>query len=132
MKYKGYEAKAEFDETAGLIHGEVINIRDVITFAAKDADRLEEEFHNSVDEYLAFCAERSEEPEPPLTEEHNLSVRPDVWLKLEDAAKKAGRPIQDFAQEILTTASEASLSAGFVMSPPWSRPAAPPGTRERA
>lgn len=32
MKYKGYEAIVEFDAEAEILHGEVINIRDVITF----------------------------------------------------------------------------------------------------
>jgi len=32
MEYKGYIAKVEFDVEAGIIRGDVINTRDVITF----------------------------------------------------------------------------------------------------
>jgi len=32
MEYKEYFAKVEFDDDAGIFHGEVINLRDVITF----------------------------------------------------------------------------------------------------
>lgn len=32
MTYKDYEALVEYDEDAGLFHGEVMNLRDVITF----------------------------------------------------------------------------------------------------
>ena len=32
MEYKGYFAKVEFDDEANIFHGEVINLRDVITF----------------------------------------------------------------------------------------------------
>ena len=32
MAYKGYLAHIAFDEEANLFHGEVINIRDVVTF----------------------------------------------------------------------------------------------------
>jgi len=32
MTYKSYEAIVEFDEDADIFHGEVINLRDVITF----------------------------------------------------------------------------------------------------
>ena len=35
MNYKGYEAVLEFDEGAGIFHGEVINTRDVITFQGR-------------------------------------------------------------------------------------------------
>jgi predicted HicB family RNase H-like nuclease len=31
MNYKGYEAVVEFDEDAEIFHGEVINLRDVIS-----------------------------------------------------------------------------------------------------
>ena len=32
MEYKGYIARVEFDDEADILHGEVINTRDVITF----------------------------------------------------------------------------------------------------
>ena len=32
MEYKGYVGKVEFDDEAGVLYGEVINIRDVITY----------------------------------------------------------------------------------------------------
>jgi len=32
MDYKGYFSKIVFDEEANIFHGEVINLRDVITF----------------------------------------------------------------------------------------------------
>ena len=35
MKYKGYVGKVEFDDEAGIFHGEVLDTRDVITFQGK-------------------------------------------------------------------------------------------------
>ncbi len=35
MKYKGYIGNAEFDGDANIFHGEVINLRDVVTFQGK-------------------------------------------------------------------------------------------------
>ena len=32
IEYKGYIGRVEFDDEAGIFHGEVINTRDVITF----------------------------------------------------------------------------------------------------
>ena len=62
MTYKGYEGVVQFDEDAGIFHGEVINTRDVITFQGKSVDELKRAFRDSVDDYLEFCAERGEEP----------------------------------------------------------------------
>ncbi len=32
MEYKGYLGRVEYDDEAGVFNGEVINLRDVITF----------------------------------------------------------------------------------------------------
>jgi len=32
LRYKGYTGRVEFDDEAGLLHGEVIDLRDVVTF----------------------------------------------------------------------------------------------------
>ena len=65
MEYKGYLGQVEFDDEAGTFHGEVINTRDVITFQGKSVAELKKAFQDSVDDYLAFCAARGEEPDKP-------------------------------------------------------------------
>ncbi|HOD84546.1 MAG: hypothetical protein BWX88_00884 [Planctomycetes bacterium ADurb.Bin126] len=65
MRYRGYEARVEPDPRAGILHGEVVGIRDVITFQAESADQIEQAFHDSVDYYLGFCRRRGEHPETP-------------------------------------------------------------------
>lgn len=66
MTYKGYIGHAEFDDKAGIFHGEVVNIRDVITFQGKSVDELERVFHESIEDYLTLCKKRNEDPELPL------------------------------------------------------------------
>ena len=63
MKYKGYCGKVDIDAEANLLHGQVVGLRDVITFQARNAKGIEKSFHDSVDDYLAFCADRGEKPE---------------------------------------------------------------------
>jgi predicted HicB family RNase H-like nuclease len=67
MEYKGYESVVEFNEAANLLHGEVLNLNDVITFQADCTADLEQAFHDSVDDYLAFCAENDRAPEKPYS-----------------------------------------------------------------
>lgn len=57
MEYKGYIARVEVDDKAGVLHGEVINTRDVITFEETSIEELRQALSDSVDDYLAFCAE---------------------------------------------------------------------------
>ena len=56
MEYKGYVAKVEFDDEDDVFHGEVINLRDVITFQGQSVGELRQAFQESVKDYLAFVA----------------------------------------------------------------------------
>jgi len=38
MEYKGYLGKVEFDAEAGMLHGEVVGIRDVVTFQGESVE----------------------------------------------------------------------------------------------
>ncbi len=66
-RYKHYQARVELDDDAKILHGEVLNIRDVITFQGKSVEELQQAFEDSVNEYLAYCAEQGLEPEQPAT-----------------------------------------------------------------
>ncbi|MGB7977587.1 MAG: hypothetical protein WCF19_00335 [Chlamydiales bacterium] len=50
------------------INGEVLGIKDVVTFQGTTVDEIEKVFKDSIDDYLAFCAERGEEPDRPFSE----------------------------------------------------------------
>jgi len=65
VEYKGYVARVEFDEEAGLFHGEVSNTHDVITFQRDSESYLRRAFIDSIEDYLEFCATRGEIPEIP-------------------------------------------------------------------
>lgn len=73
MNYKGYEGIVTFDEDAKIFHGEVIGIKDVITFQGTSVSALEKAFKDSIEDYLTFCKERGEKPEKTFS--GNLRVR---------------------------------------------------------
>ena len=55
MKYKGYIGQVVYDENAKIFHGDVIGLKDVITFQGESVGELEQAFKDSVDDYLEFC-----------------------------------------------------------------------------
>jgi predicted HicB family RNase H-like nuclease len=67
MAYTGYLAHVTFDAPTNLFHGEVINIRDVVTFQEQSVDECRQAFADSVENYLVFCAERGEGPDQPFS-----------------------------------------------------------------
>jgi predicted HicB family RNase H-like nuclease len=87
MNYKGYQGVVEFDEEAGVFHGEVLHLRDVITFQGSSVAELETAFRESVDDYLAFCAERGETPEKPYSGKLVIRIPPELHRKVSARAK---------------------------------------------
>ena len=106
MTYKGYGAKVEFDDDAMIFHGEVIGIRDVVTFQGKTVNELKKAFHDSVDDYLDMCQSRGEEPEKPFSGKFVVRVSPDVHRKIYMAAKKAGQSINAWLNMTLQKLSD--------------------------
>ncbi len=105
MEYKGYLGHAEFDDDANIFHGEVINIRDVITFQGKSVDELRQAFEDSVEEYLSFCAERGEEPEQPFSGRFTIQLSPEQHRQVIMAAERARKGVAVWAAETLTKAA---------------------------
>ena len=101
MTYKGYFGKVEFDDEAMLFHGEIIGIRDVVTFQGKTVDEIQKAFHDSVEDYLDFCRERNEEPDKPFSGKFVVRVSPETHRKLFMSAKKAGQSINAWLNENL-------------------------------
>ncbi len=101
MKYKGYEAIVSFDDEAGIFHGEVVNIRDVITFQGNSVDELRTAFRESIEDYFAFCTERGEEPEQPLSGCFLLKIEPELHQEIYRKAKQEGKSINTWVGEKL-------------------------------
>ena len=101
MEYKGYFTKVEFDDGADIFHGEVINLKDVITFEGTTVDELRKAFQDSVDDYLEFCAGRGEDPEKPYSGRFVVRVEPELHKSISIEAKKKGTSINSLVSEAL-------------------------------
>ncbi len=106
MTYKGYTASIEVDVDAGILFGRILDIKDVITFKARTIDEARQEFQNSVDEYLAFCEELGEEPDKPFSGKLPFRTTPENHRRIFIAAKKAGKSINSWMDEVLTNAAK--------------------------
>lgn len=81
LKYKNYIGHVVFDDEADIFHGEIINTRDVITFQGSTVDEVKKSFVDSIEDYLAFCAERGENPDKPFSGKFNLRLSPELHQK---------------------------------------------------
>lgn len=103
MTYKGYTAHIEFDDEAGIFYGEVLDIKDVVTFQGTSVTELKKAFKDSVDDYLSFCKERNEEPDKPFSGKFVLRVPKDLHRKIYIKAIKNGQSINSFITKQLNS-----------------------------
>src|SRR5713101_3599686 len=88
LEYKGYTGIVEPED--GVFAGRVIGLRDVITFEGASFAAVEQAFRDSIDDYLAFCAERGEPPDRPYSGKIPLRVSPETHRRAAIRAEAEG------------------------------------------
>ena len=105
LNYKGYTGRAEYDDESGLLHGEVLDLRDVVTFQGRSVDDLETAFRDSIDDYLEFCAQRGEVPDKPFSGRLMLRLPPALHRRVYVRAQHEGKSLNQWISEWLEKAS---------------------------
>jgi predicted HicB family RNase H-like nuclease len=77
FEYKGYLGSAEINLTDDILHGKLMFIKDIITYAAHSPQALKTAFEEAVDDYLQTCAALGDEPNVPFKGTFNVRVGPE-------------------------------------------------------
>jgi predicted HicB family RNase H-like nuclease len=101
LKYKDYYARIAFDPSADAFHGRVVGIRDVIDFYGRTPEELREELKNSVEEYLAWCAEEGARPEKTWQGKLTLRVDDNLRRRLAVVAEADGESVNAWITAVL-------------------------------
>ena len=101
LKYKGYAGQVSFDAEAKIFHGEVLGLKDVITFQGTTVKELERAFRDSIEDYLQFCAKRGEKPEKPCSGKFVVRLSPALHSRVIIEAKQEGVSLNRFVEESL-------------------------------
>ncbi|RDH41209.1 type II toxin-antitoxin system HicB family antitoxin [Zooshikella ganghwensis] len=101
MIYKGYIASVRYDEEAEVLHGEITNTRDVITFEAENAKDLKTEMQRSIDAHIAFCKSIGREPSKPFSGEFLVRTTPEHHGVFMSAAKASGLSLNKWVDQVL-------------------------------
>lgn len=101
MKYKGYVGHVQYDDEAKIFHGDILGIKDVVTFQGTTVEDIEQAFKDSVDDYLAFCKKRGEQPDKPFSGKFNLRIPAELHAGLAAAAKLQGESLNSYIKKVL-------------------------------
>lgn len=104
LTYKGYFATVEFDGDSRMLCGSVVGMNDGVYFESQSAADIDRAFHEAVDDYLAFCAEKSKEPEKSYKGSFNVRVNPELHRAAAMAAAARKESLNQFVAEAIAAA----------------------------
>lgn len=105
MEYKGNLGEAEFDESVGVLHGRVVNVRPILTFESDRASDVRSAFEDTVDDYLAWYAEDGREPEQPFSGTLLMGGTPELHRAVALAAARQNKSMNAWTTEVLAKAA---------------------------
>jgi predicted HicB family RNase H-like nuclease len=110
--YKGYTAEIWFEEDDAAFHGMVAGIRDTVHFEGRTPEDLRQAFHESIDDYLTFCAERGKTPEKPYSGNLALRTTPEVHQMVGRVAASQGKSINQWISDTIADEARKQMASG--------------------
>ena len=104
IKYKNYAGVVEYDDQGKIFIGEVIGLRDMVTFQGRSAAELEKSFKQSIDLYLEMCKRDGLEPQKPFSGRFNLRLTPELHRQIAERAALEKTSLNEFVSHILEDA----------------------------
>lgn len=124
LHYKGYSAKPEYSADDGIIYGKILGISDLVDFYSENSKDVEKEFHQAVDDYLAFCEEIGKDPQRPYSGSFNVRIQPQLHRQLAGRALSEGislnKAVEIAVSQYLdqsTNVAKVFVPVGFTMKP---------------
>jgi len=102
FKYKDYSGSIDTCVVDKCLHGEILFIKDVITYEADTVAELENEFQAAVDDYIVACEELGREPQKPFSGSFNVRVTSEIHRSLALTAKAKNISLNECLKDALS------------------------------
>lgn len=101
LVYRSYHGSVEIDLDENILYGQVLWIRDLITYEGETIEELRHDFESAVDEYISLCERKGVEPKKPFTGTFQIRVGAELHEALAVKAYNSGRSLNNFVTECL-------------------------------
>lgn len=96
LKYKDFIGSVAFSEADNGFFGKTEGIDGLVNFEGESVAELTNAFHEAVDDYPAYCAEKGIEPHKSYSGSLNVRLTPDIHTRVAYLAKQTGVSINPF------------------------------------
>ncbi|MEO0405974.1 MAG: type II toxin-antitoxin system HicB family antitoxin [Cyanobacteria bacterium P01_A01_bin.135] len=110
LTYKNYTAEVKADTDAGVLRGQVLDIKDTITFEGNTLSEAVQDFRRAIDDYIAFCEELGQSPDEPFSGRFLMRTSPDKHRMFYLAAQRANKTLNDWVEDKAMSAAQRELS----------------------
>ncbi len=95
----------EIDPQDSMLSATVAGLKDVIYFEGSTAAELQQAFRDSIDDYLALCAERGQQPDRPYKGAIALRTDPALHRKAALRAAEEGVSLNEWISRRISEAA---------------------------
>lgn len=101
LEYKDYLGTVEFSADDKVFYGKIQGINDLVLFEGESVSELENNFKESVNDYLETCNELGKEPNKAFKGSFNVRVNEKIHKQLYYLATKRGLNLNQLVNESL-------------------------------
>lgn len=103
LSYKGYCGSIEFSIDDDCLYGQILFVRDLITYEAEQIGALKKAFEEAVDYYLEKCQREGLNPDKPFSGSFNVRFSPELHRAAAIEAARIGTSLNDLVKECVET-----------------------------
>lgn len=101
LLYRNYNGTVEYSREDRCLFGKVIGIKSLLSYEGDSVKKLEKDFINLIDGYLADCKERNAEPEQPYKGTFNIRISPELHRNIAVYAIGHGKSLNAVVEEAI-------------------------------
>lgn len=101
LTHKGYDGSVLYSAEDNLLHGNLLGIRDMVTFDGHNLKELQKNFRDAVEEYLRMCADIGKSPNVPYKGSFNVRFTPDLHRRVVRLAERKLKKLNAVVNEAI-------------------------------
>ena len=96
LEHCGWVGSVEFSQEDGVLHGKLLNTRDLISYEGETVAELIRNFQETVEDYIDFCLQHGKPVLPQNTT--NVAVKLEIYRQVADNAHRDGLSFEDYLE----------------------------------
>ena len=101
LRHKGYLGSAEISTEDNCLHGQILYVKDLVTYEAENPAELQSAFEAAVEDYLQTCAQIGKCPDKPFSGSFNVRIPPEQHRSVAIAATQNETSLNSWIAEAI-------------------------------